>query len=109
MIQILNFILIPPYGIYGAAIATILSDILLISLSLYMLNKINQLPEKYIISDLIKILISSILMGIILHVLNLNLWFAIPVGIICYLIFCILLRVFNDDDKNIIKQVFGKA
>lgn len=106
---VLNLILIPNYGIYGATIATLLSDILLTALALYMLNKINQLPGKIICVDLIKILISSVLMGLILNFTHLNLWIAIPIGIIVYLILCIILRVFNEDDKNIIKQVIGKA
>ena len=105
---VFNLILIPKYNIYGAAFTTILSDIFLLILSIYVLYKIDLLPNIRLIYDLLKISIASIIMGICLYVLNLNLWLAIPVGIIIYLIVSIVIKFFDDDDKYIIKQVIGK-
>lgn len=103
-----NLILIPKYNIYGAAFTTIMSDIFLLILSIYVLNKIGSLPNIKLIYDLLKISIASIIMGICLYMLNLNLWLAIPTGIIIYLIVSIVIRFFDDDDKYIIKQVIGR-
>lgn len=105
---IFNLILIPEYGVYGAAFTTILSDIFLLILSIYVLNKIRLLPDVHLILDLLKISIASIVMVICLYLLNLNMWVAIPIGIIIYLIVILLIKFFDDDDKNIIKQVIGK-
>ena len=105
---IVNLILIPQYSVYGAAIATVLSDILLIVLSGYMLRKIGQLPEFNLVYDLIKIVISSMVMGVILYYAKLNMWLAIPVAIIVYLAAIYLVKFLDDTDKNIIKQVLGK-
>jgi len=35
-------------------------------------------------------------------------WIALPVGIIIYLVCIIVLKLFDDDDKFIIKEVMGK-
>ena len=83
---ILNLILIPNYNVFGASVATVLSEILILVLELYALSRINQLPDKHLIFDILKISIASILLGIFLYYANLSLWVAIPVSIIIYLI-----------------------
>lgn len=105
---IFNLVLIPKYNVYGAAFTTILSDIFLLILSVYMLNKVNLLPNIHLVYDLVKITIASIVMGVCLYSLNLNMWLAIPVGIVIYLVVILLIRFFDEDDKNIIRQVIGK-
>ena len=40
-------------------------------------------------------------MGVVLHLLNLNLWLAIPVGVVVYLIAIILTKTFDNQDKMI--------
>ena len=105
---IFNLVLIPKYNVYGAAFTTILSDIFLLILSIYVLNKINLLPDIHLLFDLVKISIASIVMGICLYLLNLNMWLAIPVGIVIYLVVAVIIKFFDEDDKNIIRQVIGK-
>ena len=104
----LNLILIPKYNVFGASIATVLSEILILSLELYVLSKINQLPDKKLVLDISKIVISSILLGIFLYFANLNIWFAVPIGIMVYFVFIVLLRTFDEDDKFIFKQILNK-
>ena len=58
--------------------------------------------------DIIKIITGSITLGIALYFLNLNMWVALPVGIIIYFATVYLLRVFDDDDKYVIKEILGK-
>jgi O-antigen/teichoic acid export membrane protein len=105
---IVNLILIPQFNFYGAAVATVLSDILLIILAMYMLRKIDLLPEVNLVYDLLKIMVSSIFMGIVLYYADLNLWLAIPVAIIVYFASIYVVRFLDEDDKNIIKQVLGR-
>lgn len=104
----MNFILIPYLSYIGAALTTVLSDILIFSLQKYVIHKNFENPDKKFYLDLGKIVIGSIFLGGILYILNLNMWIAIPIGIIIYLITIILFKVFDDDDKYIIKEILGK-
>ena len=105
---VLNLILIPKYTVYGASISTILSEIFILILELYMISKINQLPNRHLVFDLIKIIIASIVMTAGLYYLNLSIWLAIPVGIIIYVIVFILIKGLDEDDKLIINQIISK-
>lgn len=105
---VLNLILIPKYSYNGAAITTVLSDILIVAIQTYIIYKIGQKPNKKLYSDLIKIIFGSILMGFALYFLNLNMWVAVPVGIIIYLTIIYLLRVFDNDDMYVIKEILGR-
>ena len=105
---VLNFVMIPYFSYNGAAITTVLSDILIVTLQTYVIYKIGNRVNKKLYSDLIKIILGSAVLGIALYFLNLNMWIAIPVGIIIYLSAITLLKVFDADDKYIIKEIFGK-
>lgn len=105
---ILNFIMIPYFSYDGAAITTVLSDLLIVVIQFQIIYKMNYKPNKKLYSDLVKIIIGSSVLGIILYFLNLNMWIAIPVGTIIYLIAIIILKVFDADDKYVIKEIIGK-
>ena len=64
--------------------------------------------SKWTSYDLIKIITGSGILGIALYYLKLNFWLATPVGIIIYFGLIFLLRVFDDDDMFIIKEIIGK-
>ena len=104
----LNFILIPYLSYNGAALTTVLSDVLIVIIQVYVIYKLGHRPNRKLYSDLGKIIIGSGILGIILYILNLNMWVAIPVSIIIYLAITYLLRVFDDDDKYVIKEILGK-
>lgn len=104
----LNFVLIPYLSYNGAAITTVLSDLLIVIIQFYVIFKLGHRPNKKLYSDLIKIIIGSIILGIILYFLNLNMWVALPVGIIIYFTTVYMLRVFDDDDKYVIKEILGR-
>lgn len=103
-----NLYLIPHYSYIGASISTVLSDLLIIILFLYVINKIGELPNRTLLFDLIKIIISSLIVYGALLVLNLSMWVAIPVGIGLYLVLIYLLRLVDDGDKFIVKEILGK-
>lgn len=105
---IFNFIMIPYLSYDGAAITTVLSDLLIVILQLYVIYTLGHRPNKKLYFDLVKIIIGSGILGISLHFLHLNMWVALPVGIIIYFAIVYLLRVFDDDDKYVIKEILGK-
>lgn len=105
---ILNFILIPHLSYNGAAITTVLSDVLIVLVQSYVIYKLGHRPNKKLYYDLGKIIAGSLILGIALYYLNLNMWVALPVGIIIYFVAIYLLRVFDDDDKYVIKEIFNK-
>ena len=105
---VLNFILIPYLSYIGAAITTVLSDVLIVIIQSYVIYKLDHRPNKKLYIDVMKIIIGSIILGIALYFLNLNMWVALPVGIIIYFAIIYLLRVFDDDDKYVIKEILNK-
>ena len=105
---ILNFIMIPYISYNGAAITTVLSEVLIVVLQTYAIRKLGHKANKKLYLDLTRIIIGSAVMGIALYFLNLDMWIAIPVGIIIYFAVVYLLRLFDDDDKYVIKEILGK-
>ena len=94
-----------PYLYYdGAIITTVLSDILIVILQIYVINKIGQIPHKKLYYDLGEIIIGSIVLGISFCILNLNMWIAFPVWIIINLTIVYILKFFDDDNKYVIKE-----
>lgn len=104
----LNLYMIPRFSYNGAAITTVLSDLLIVIIQIYIIYKLGHRPNKKLYIDLIKIIVGSAVLGIVLYFLNLNMWVALPVGIIIYLAVVYLLRVFDNDDKYVIKEILGK-
>ena len=105
---VLNFFMIPYLSYDGAAITTVLSDVLIVALQTYVIHKIGYKVNKRLYSDLIKIAIGSSVLGIALYFLNLNMWVAIPVGIVIYFAVVYLLKFFDKDDEYVIKEILGK-
>lgn len=105
---ILNLILIPILSYDGAAITTVLSDVLIVVVQSYVIYKLGHRPDKKLYSDLIKIIAGSGILGIALYFLHLNMWVALPIGIIIYFATIYLLRVFDDEDKYVIKEILNK-
>ena len=105
---VLNFFMIPYFSYNGAAITTVLSDLLIVIIQFYIIYKLGHRPNKKLYYDLIRIILASAVLGIALYLLHLNMWVALPVGIIIYFATVYLLRFFDDDDKYVIKEILGK-
>ena len=105
---VLNFFMIPYFSYNGAAITTVLSDLLIVIIQFYIIYKLGHRPNKKLYYDLIRIILASAVLGIALYFLHLNMWVALPVGIIIYFATVYLLRFFDDDDKYVIKEILGK-
>ena len=104
----LNFIMIPYFSYNGAAITTVLSDLLIMIIQIYVIYKLGHRPNKKLYHDLVKIIVGSGILGIALYFLHLNMWVALPVGIIIYFAIIYLFRVFDDDDKYVIKEILSR-
>lgn len=105
---VLNFFMIPYFSYNGAAITTVLSDVLIVALQTYVIHKIGHKVNKRLYFDLIKIIIGSAVLGIALYFLNLNMWVAIPLGLVIYLVVIHLLKVFDNDDMYVIKEILRR-
>lgn len=105
---ILNFFMIPHYSFNGAAFTTVMSDLLILIIFTYIIYKLEYTINRKLYLDVIKIIIGSGILGIALYFLHLNMWVALPVGIIIYFTAIYLLRLFDDDDKYVIKEILGK-
>ncbi|WP_367247267.1 flippase [uncultured Methanobrevibacter sp.] len=105
---ILNFIMIPYFSYDGAAITTVLSDLLIMILQLYVIYKLGHRVKRKLFFDLAKIIIGTGVLGISLYLLQLNMWIALPVGIIIYFTTIYLLKFFDEDDAYVIKEILGK-
>ena len=105
---ITNFILIPKYSYNGAALTTVLTDFLLLILYIYTMRKHELNPNNKLFIDIGKIMIGSAILGAVLYFLNLNMWIALPVGIVIYFAAVYLIKLFDDDDKYVVKEILGK-
>lgn len=105
---VLNLLLIPKYSYYGASVATVLTEVLIFILYMYVLKQVNQLPDKHWVYDMIKICIASGILAIALHFLNLNMWLAIPASLVIYFVALLALKALDDDDKLILKQILNR-
>jgi len=105
---VLNLFMIPKYSYNGAAITTVLSDIIIVLLQSYVIYKLGFRHNKRLYKDLAKIIIGSIFISIILNVLHMDMFLAIPVSITIYLIIMYLLNILDNDDKYVIKEIIGK-
>lgn len=105
---VLNLFMIPYLSYNGAAITTVLSDVLIVILQAYVIYRLGHRPNKKLYYDILKIIAGSAVLGIALYLLNLNMWVALPVGIIIYFAVMYLIRFFDDDDKYVIREILGR-
>lgn len=104
---ILNFLLIPAFGINGAALATVLTGVCVLVLELYWVHRFYRLPN---FSKLPNVLTSTAIMGIIvwrLDYLNMPIYILVLVGVISYTICIYYLNVIDEQDIRIIRESLG--
>ncbi|WP_295721480.1 flippase [uncultured Methanobrevibacter sp.] len=105
---LLNLFLISQYQELGAAISTVVSEIYIFVLMFILIYKTDYHPSIKILYDVIKIIISSVIMGLVLYYIGVNLWMGTILGIIIYFICLILLRLFDEIDKSIINNIIHR-
>jgi len=105
---ILNLILIYYLSYIGASLATIITGIVICILMSYVIIKGKYKPKITLIYDIIKIAIVGLILGIILSLINVNFWIAIPISIVIYIFSLILSKSLDSTDKAVIKEIIGK-
>ncbi|OQD59245.1 Wzx-like protein [Methanobrevibacter arboriphilus JCM 13429 = DSM 1125] len=105
---VLNLFLIYYLSYIGASIATVITGVIIFILMTYIILKNKYKPDKSLIYGIVKICVSGIILAIILLILNLSMWIALPVAIIVYLIGIYLTKSLDSTDKAVIKEIIGK-
>jgi O-antigen/teichoic acid export membrane protein len=107
---ILNLIFIPKYSYIGAGIITVLTDALVLCLLIFITRNFNILVSNEIRINILKIIIASLIMGVILkYLLNFNVFVLITIGTIIYCVLLLLLRIVNDEEISMIKTIFRRG
>lgn len=107
---ILNIIFIPHFSYVGAAIITVLTDILVFGLLFFAVKKSKDIIiSKNTKISLIKILIASLMMGLVIDYLKfLNVFLLISIGIIVYLVILSIMKIFDNNEISMIKSIFRR-
>ena len=107
---LLNFILIPSFSYVGASFATVITEIILMPLLIYVVWKNEYTTIHPLIKDFPKIIFSSLVMVIFIMYLNsLNLFLLISIALIAYFGTILITKTLDDTDMSIIKSIIGKV
>ncbi|MBF4468622.1 MAG: polysaccharide biosynthesis C-terminal domain-containing protein [Methanobrevibacter arboriphilus] len=106
-----NIIAVPFIGIIGAAIVTLLCYLIALLITVFYSRKYLELPYDYI--SMIKIAISSIIMGIVVAIINPNgIWnvlITIIIGILVYFSVLFLIKGINKEELNFFKTMINES
>jgi O-antigen/teichoic acid export membrane protein len=107
---ILNLILIPKYSLIGASVTTVFTEFLSLALSFIWVLKIGyDTPRKELASIIIRVSISSVLMGIFIMCFhNLTLLALVPSAALLYFVVLYAIRGINKDDINLLRMAIGR-
>lgn len=104
----LNLILIPLLSYNGAAIATVMTNIVIFTVSFYFVSKHLQVLPLHKI--MIKPAISGLAMGAFMYYsINVNIFFLVPLAGIVYLMALLALKTFSKEDMDIVKKVLNRG
>lgn len=100
-----NLLLIPKYGIYGAAWTCLFTNMFLFIVGYFYINIFLELDHFKIIKNFIKVFISSVIMAFAVYLfLPISLVLSIPFGVIVYFV---VLYLIGGLDKNILENFFS--
>lgn len=106
-----NIIAVPFIGIIGAAIVTLLCYLIALLITIFYSRKYLELPYDY--TSMIKIAISSIIMGIVVAIINPNgIWnvlITIIIGILVYFLVLFLIKGINKEELNFFKTMINES
>ena len=104
----LNLLLIPSYSYVGSGIATIITEIILLSFFFYFSSKyIHRIPLHKIV---IKPIIACLFMGILIYVLpHLNLFILIVISSLVYFSILYITKAFSQDEIKMIKKIVKRS
>lgn len=106
---ILNLIVIPRYSYIGASVVTVLTDVIVFVLLFRSIKGIGVSFSRNTKLSLIKIVIASAVMGVALNYLSdLNVFLLVAIGALIYVVVILALRIFDDNEINMIKSIFDR-
>ncbi len=107
---ILNLILIPKFSFVGASIATVATEIILVVYTTSLTYKLGYGIDNMDLGIyLIKVLAATMIMStFIFYFKSLNLFLLIIIAIFLYIGVLYILRIFDDTDRYIIKEIFNR-
>ena len=108
---ILNLILIPRYSYVGASVATVITEIVLVSYIVYTTFQLGYtVDSKKFMKIILKVLIGSLVMSAFLwYFPGLNLLLLVILASSLYLVVIYLLKTFDEVDKKLLRQLLGKS
>lgn len=105
---IINLILIPKFSYIGAGIATVLTDIIVLTF-LIIATRNFKVVSKDCVNFVIKVILSCLIMGLFLvYSRNLNLLVTIIISTIIYIVSSLKLRVFDESDILLLRSIYSK-
>jgi len=106
-----NIILIPLFSYVGAALITVLTDVLVLGLLIFSVKKSTGMEiSKNTKTSLVKICIASLIMGLIINqLLFLNVFILITIGVIVYFGSILIMKIFDEDEISMIKFLFRRS
>jgi O-antigen/teichoic acid export membrane protein len=103
---VLNLLLIPRFGMLGAAVVTVLTD-LISALQFYLLLR-NQMSLPPVRAMILKAGAAAALMGgVVLLLRPLHFLIAIAAGVVIYFALAFLFRLLGPDELNLLRRVFA--
>jgi len=105
---LLNLALIPKYGLVGASITFVLTEFVSLALSFIWALRIRYgISGKRLTSIIMKVLISSILMGLfVIHFYDLTLPVLIPLAAVFYFAILYMIKGIDETDVSLLQSVF---
>jgi O-antigen/teichoic acid export membrane protein len=101
---VLNLLLIPKFGFRGAAVATVISEVIAGAWSFILLTGLN--PWRNILPQFAKSLAAALVMFLALHYISgIHVILRIAIGIFMYALVLIVIRGFDKNDWQLIKSV----
>ena len=85
-----------------------LSEIVICVLVLYSISKTEFKPNLSLLKPVAKVIVSSLVMGVVLYFIGVGMWLAIPIGFVVYIVMLLITRTLDDTDKYIIKELLDK-
>ena len=104
---VLNIFAVPYLGIYGAGLATLVCYFLAFLVTMFYSSKFARLP--FDVKSIIKILISSAIMGVFVYITNpqgiINILIVILISVLIYFVVLFLLKGIDKKEINLIKSM----
>jgi len=106
-----NIMFIPLFSYVGAALITVLTDVIVFGLLIFSVKKsTGMIISKNTKISLIKVFVASLIMGLIInHLLFLNVFILIVTGTIVYLGTILIMKIFDNDEISMIKSIFRRS